>query len=73
MADNGSKKTTQVKLARSRNQTKITLVFKGSLEDTEERLKQVYKAITGKSADIQSESPDDAAANSDDSSSYDEV
>jgi ParB family chromosome partitioning protein len=37
---------TQVKLARSRRETRITFIFKGSLEDTEERLQKVYKALT---------------------------
>lgn len=37
---------TQVKLARSRRETRITLIFKGSLEETEDRLQRVYKAVT---------------------------
>lgn len=36
----------QVKLIRSRRETRIVLVFKGNLEETEERLQKVYKAIT---------------------------
>ncbi len=36
---------TQVKLVRSRRETKITLVFKGSLDETEERLQKVHKAL----------------------------
>lgn len=43
-------KKTNVKLMRSRNQTKITLVFKGSLRDTESKLKKVYKSLTGREA-----------------------
>lgn len=39
-------KTTHVKLVRSRRETKLSLVFKGSLEETEERLHRVYKALT---------------------------
>jgi len=35
-----------VRLVRSRRETKISLVFKGGLEETEERLQKVYKAIT---------------------------
>lgn len=62
--DDGDNKKTQVKLARSRNQTKITLVLKGGLEETDERLKQIYTALTGKSVERESEGPDDAAANS---------
>ncbi len=42
------KKTTAIKLVRSRSQTKITMVFRGNLEDTEERLAKVYQGITGK-------------------------
>lgn len=36
---------TQVKLARSRRETRITFVFKGSLEDTEARLQLLYKSL----------------------------
>lgn len=36
---------TQVKLARSRRETRITMIFKGSLDDTEKRLQTVYKAL----------------------------
>ena len=36
-----------VKIARSRRETRITFVFKGSLEDTEANLQKVYKALTG--------------------------
>lgn len=39
-------KTSQVKLVRSRRETRITFVFKGGLEETEERLQKVYKAVT---------------------------
>lgn len=35
----------QVKLVRSRRETKVTLVFKGSLDETEERLQKVHKAL----------------------------
>jgi ParB family chromosome partitioning protein len=37
---------TQVKLIRSRRETRIVLVFKGGLEETEDRLQKVYKAVT---------------------------
>ena len=40
------KHTTQVKLARSRRETRVTFVFRGSLEDTEPRLQKVYKSLT---------------------------
>lgn len=44
---NGDNKNThtQVKLARSRRETRVTFVFKGSLDDTEERLQTIYKAL----------------------------
>ncbi|MDP1743855.1 MAG: ParB/RepB/Spo0J family partition protein [Candidatus Amesbacteria bacterium] len=37
--------TTQVKLSRSRVETRITLVLKGDLIETEERLQKIYKGI----------------------------
>ncbi|MFC1626007.1 ParB/RepB/Spo0J family partition protein [Patescibacteria group bacterium] len=37
---------TMVKLIRSRRETKISFVFKGSLEDTEDKLQKIYKAVT---------------------------
>jgi len=40
--------TTVVKVARSRRETRITLTFKGKLEETEERFQKVYRAITKK-------------------------
>lgn len=42
-----SKKST-VKLVRSQRETRATFTFKGSLEDTEERLQKLYKALTSK-------------------------
>lgn len=36
----------QVKLIRSRRETRIVLIFKGGLEETEARLQKVYKAVT---------------------------
>jgi len=39
-------KKTQVKLVRSRRETKVIFVFKGGLEETENRLQKVYKALT---------------------------
>jgi ParB family chromosome partitioning protein len=42
---NGDDKTTNVKLVRSRTQTKVTFVLKGSLEDTEARLQKIYSSI----------------------------
>ena len=37
---------TKVKLIRSRRETRIVLIFKGGLEETENRLQKVYKAVT---------------------------
>ncbi|KKS80259.1 MAG: ParB-like protein partition protein [Candidatus Woesebacteria bacterium GW2011_GWC1_43_10b] len=37
---------TSVKLVRSRRETRITFIFKGGLDETENRLQKVYKAIT---------------------------
>jgi ParB family chromosome partitioning protein len=39
-------KSTSVKLIRSRRETKVSFVFKGGLEETEEKLQKVYKAVT---------------------------
>jgi len=38
-------RNTQVKLTRSRSQTKLMFVFKGSLEETEDKLQTIYKSI----------------------------
>jgi ParB family transcriptional regulator, chromosome partitioning protein len=43
--DNG-KKASLVKLARSQRETRLVFVFKGGLDDTEDRLQKIYKAIT---------------------------
>ncbi len=37
---------TQVKLIRSRSQTKITIILKGTLNETEEKLQKLYRGIT---------------------------
>jgi ParB family chromosome partitioning protein len=37
---------TAVKLKRSLRETRLVFIFKGSLEDTEERLQRIYKAVT---------------------------
>jgi len=39
-------KTTNVKLIRSRRETRVTFIFKGGLEETEERLQKIYKNLT---------------------------
>lgn len=44
----GGNEATNVKVVRSRVQTKVFFVFKGSLIDTEERLQKVYKSVTAK-------------------------
>jgi len=38
---------TNVKVTRSRRETKVAFVFKGSLEETEANLQKIYKALTG--------------------------
>ena len=42
--ENGKKSA--VKLIRSRRETRVIFTFKGNLEDTEDRLQKVYKAVT---------------------------
>jgi len=37
---------TQVKLSRSRRETRVVFIFKGSLEDTENKLQKIYKSVT---------------------------
>lgn len=45
---NGDNQTSaQVKLARTRRETRVTITLKGSLEETEVPLQKLYKAITG--------------------------
>jgi ParB family chromosome partitioning protein len=44
--DSEKPRDTHVKLVRSRRETRITLIFKGGLEETEKRLQKVYKSIT---------------------------
>lgn len=39
-------RSTSVKLIRSRRETRVTFIFKGGLEETEDRLNKVYKALT---------------------------
>lgn len=43
---NDEDRKTNVKLVRSRRETRVTFVFKGGLEETEDRLQKVYKALT---------------------------
>lgn len=42
-------KKTNVKLVRSRSQTKLLFVFKGNPEETEEKLQKIYKSLTNES------------------------
>jgi len=46
LSNGGDDKSVVVKLARSRRETRINFTFKGSLEDTEEKLHKVYNALT---------------------------
>jgi len=41
----GKEKTTKVSISRSRSQTKITIVFRGSREETEEQIKNFYRRL----------------------------
>ena len=43
---NDEDKKTTVKLVRSRRETRVTFVFKGGLEETQDRLQKVYKSLT---------------------------
>jgi len=45
--DKKKKKSSVVKLIRSQRETRIQFIFKGNLEETEERLQKLYKAVTG--------------------------
>lgn len=42
---NDPKTDTSVKLARSRRETRVTVVLKGTLEETEDRLQKLYKSL----------------------------
>jgi ParB family chromosome partitioning protein len=41
----GADGTTTVKLVRSRRETRVTFILKGTLEETEERLEKIHKAL----------------------------
>lgn len=41
----GGDELSEVKLSRSRTQTRVTLVLNGSLEETEDRLQKIYKGL----------------------------
>ena len=43
---NGASKKVAVKLIRSQRETRLVFVFKGGLEETEEKLQKVYKSVT---------------------------
>ena len=44
-AGSDTDRETTVKLVRSRRETRVTFVFKGGLEETEDRLQKVYKSL----------------------------
>lgn len=44
----GGAPKTRVKLTRSRAETKLSIVFKGNLKETEDRLQKIYQGISGK-------------------------
>jgi ParB family chromosome partitioning protein len=44
--DDPASKKTQVKLIRSQRETKVVFTFKGGLDETEDRLQKIYKALT---------------------------
>ncbi|OGM08364.1 hypothetical protein A2V55_00665 [Candidatus Woesebacteria bacterium RBG_19FT_COMBO_37_29] len=39
-------RSTLVKLARSRRETRVTFILKGGIEETEDRLQKIYKSVT---------------------------
>lgn len=43
----GGVEISKIKLTRSRAETRLTMVLKGGLEDTEERLQKIYKGVMG--------------------------
>ncbi len=45
VSDKKEENDTKVKLVRSRRETKLTFTFRGDLEETEEKLQRIYKAI----------------------------
>jgi ParB family chromosome partitioning protein len=44
---NGASKKVNVKLIRSQRETRLLFVFKGGLQETEDKLQKLYKSITG--------------------------
>ncbi len=46
VTSNGQADNAQVKLMRSRRETRITIVLKGGLEETEDQLQKIYTSIT---------------------------
>lgn len=47
LSNTGSHKGSVVKITRSRVQTRLSIILKGGLEETEEPLQKIYKGITG--------------------------
>lgn len=46
LQNGGDLQNTQVKLARSRRETRVTIILRGDLEGTESRLQKVYSSLT---------------------------
>lgn len=44
--DDDERKNTQVKLVRSQRETRVSFIFKGNLDETEEKLQKVYQSLT---------------------------
>ena len=45
----GGKPASFVRLSRSRAETRLTIILKGGIQDTEDRLQKIFRAITGSS------------------------
>lgn len=43
--DEEERKKTQVKLVRSQRETRVSFIFKGNVEETEEKLQRIYKSL----------------------------
>lgn len=46
LESNGASKKVNVKLIRSQRETRLVFIFKGGLEETEDKLQKVYKSVT---------------------------
>lgn len=45
-SDDEERKKTQVKLVRSQRETRVSFIFKGNIEETEDKLQRIYKSLT---------------------------